>query len=104
MASAFETRCSSIEEFQELLEVSPELQSEMEGFEHALLMPLQFDVAGQCAVCEAAVALGVDNGQPVPSLRESRSCPKCHLNHRMRASAAYMLAHSGPDDVVFLTE
>ena len=112
MASAFETRCSSIEEFQELLEVSPDLQSEMEGFEHALLTPMQFNVAGQCAVCDAAVAFGVDfewsfasrNGQQVPNWRESLSCPNCHLNNRMRASAAYLLANSGPDDVVFLTE
>lgn len=112
MASAFETRCSSFEEFQELLEASPDLQSEMEGFEHALLMPTQFNVAGQCAVCEAAVAFGVDfqwsfasrNGQPVPNWRESLACPKCHLNNRMRASAAYLLANSGPDDAVFLTE
>jgi len=60
MASAFKTRCSSIEESQGLLEVSPELQCDMESFEHALLMPVQFDVADQCAACEAAVAFGVD--------------------------------------------
>ncbi len=106
-------RCSSFDEFQSFAGSDATRRSEIDAFEADLVRELDsFTVPGRCAICRKDVAFLVDyqsshkgtDGRRRPNWRERLVCPSCHLNNRMRAALAFLLAESNWLDKIYLTE
>lgn len=105
-------RCAGLAEFNAYLAATRPQQEERAIREQALIGPEpSFAVPGTCPVCRVPTHFQVGfehsfimpDGQRVPNWREHLSCSHCHLNSRMRAAVAFLMAVAGRG-MTYLTE
>ena len=106
-------RCSSFDQFQSFAGSDATRRSEIDAFEADLVRELDSSRCRDGAPSAARTLRSTwtigrmhkgTDGRRRPNWRERLVCPSCHLNNRMRAALAFLLAESNWLDKIYLTE